>query len=309
MRRSDGLPAIIAHRGASGYRPEHTLASYQLAIELGADYIEPDVVSTSDGFLVTRHENQLSETTDVATRAEFADRYTTKVVDGVEKSGWFVEDFTLDEIRSLRAKERLAELRPGNTRFDGQFLIPTLEEILVMLRAENAQRAKNVGIYIETKHPTYFAKLGLDLTQPLFDLLDTYRPELGVIQSFESENLSKMDNQWPRIRLMDKDEDIAMFDFADGIGPAKSLVISDEGETTSLVNQAHDLGMEVHVWTMRNEDVFLPPRLRATPANPHPQGAIDEYFSLFDCDVDAVFSDFTDTALVARSLWAERNLD
>lgn len=309
MRRSDGLPAIIAHRGASGYRPEHTLASYQLAIELGADYIEPDVVSTSDGFLVARHENQLSETTDVATRAEFADRYTTKVVDGVEKSGWFVEDFTLDEIRSLRAKERLAELRPGNTRFDGQFLIPTLEEILVMLRAENAQRAKNVGIYIETKHPTYFAKLGLDLTQPLFDLLDTYRPELGVIQSFESENLSKMDNQWPRIRLMDKDEDIAMFDFADGIGPAKSLVISDEGETTSLVNQAHDLGMEVHVWTMRNEDVFLPPRLRATPANPHPQGAIDEYFSLFDCDVDAVFSDFTDTALVARSLWAERNLD
>lgn len=309
MRRSDGLPAIIAHRGASGYRPEHTLASYQLAIELGADYIEPDVVSTSDGFLVARHENQLSETTDVATRAEFADRYTTKVVDGVEKSGWFVEDFTLDEIRSLRAKERLAELRPGNTRFDGQFLIPTLEEILVMLRAENAQRAKNVGIYIETKHPTYFAKLGLDLTQPLFDLLDTYRPELGVIQSFESENLSKMDNQWPRIRLMDKDEDIAMFDFADGIGPAKSLVISDEGETTSLVNQAHDLGMEVHVWTMRNEDVFLPPRLRATPANPHPQGAIDEYFSLFDCDVDAVFSDFTDTALVARSLWAARNLD
>ena len=309
MRRSDGLPAIIAHRGASGYRPEHTLASYQLAIELGADYIEPDVVSTSDGFLVARHENQLSETTDVATRAEFADRYTTKVVDGVEKSGWFVEDFTLDEIRWLRAKERLAELRPGNTRFDGQFLIPTLEEILVMLRAENAQRAKNVGIYIETKHPKYFAKLGLDLTQPLFDLLDTYRPELGVIQSFESENLSKMDNQWPRIRLMDKDEDIAMFDFADGIGPAKSLVISDEGETTSLVNQAHDLGMEVHVWTMRNEDVFLPPRLRATPANPHPQGAIDEYFSLFDCDVDAVFSDFTDTALVARSLWAERNLD
>ena len=163
---------MIAHRGASGYVPEHTLAAYFLAIEQGADYIEPDLVMTKDGVLVARHENEISGTTDVADRPEFADRQTTKTIDGAEVTGWFTEDFTLAELKTLRAKERLPELRPANTRFDGMFEVPTLEEVLALVQAVNDQRRqaaseeerqhlKPIGVYPETKHPTYFADIGL----------------------------------------------------------------------------------------------------------------------------------------------------
>lgn len=303
MRRPDGVPAIIAHRGASGYRPEHTIASYQLAIEFGADYIEPDVVSTADGVLIARHENELSGTTDVADRKEFADRKTKKVVDGQEKVGWFSEDFTLEEIRVLRAKERLPQLRPDNTKFDGEFLIPTFEEILVFLNAENAARERPIGVYVETKHPSYFASAGLDLTDPLLKALSDHSPELAVIQSFESENLANMETHWPRIRLMEKSEDITKFTFADGIGPAKNLVIADDGTDTGLLKQAHELGLEVHVWTMRNENAFLPKRFQSSEVESQPGDAISEYLAFFEAGVDAVFSDFSDTALLARSMW------
>ena len=147
-------PIVIAHRGASGYRPEHTLASYELAIEQGADFIEPDVVSTKDGVLVARHENEIGGTTDVAAHPEFADRRTTKVIDGVALTGWFTEDFTLDELRTLRARERLPEVRPGSAAFDGRFGIPTLQEIADLARREGERRGRTIGLYPETKHPT-----------------------------------------------------------------------------------------------------------------------------------------------------------
>ena len=162
-------PIVIAHRGASGYRPEHTLASYELAIEQGADFIEPDLVSTKDGVLVARHENEIGGTTDVAAHPEFADRRTTKVVDGVALTGWFTEDFTLDELRTLRARERLPEVRPGSAAFDGQFGIPTLQEIADLALRESERRGRTIGLYPETKHPTYFRSIGLPLEEPLVD--------------------------------------------------------------------------------------------------------------------------------------------
>src|SRR5919109_1744639 len=159
------LPLVIGHRGASGYRPEHTLASYRLAIEMGADYIEPDLVSTKDHVLVARHENNIAETTDVASHPEFADRQTTKTIDGAAVTGWFTEDFTLAELRTLRAKERLSELRPLNTAFDGLYRVPTFQEVVDL-----AKRA-GVGIYPETKLPTYFDSIGLSLEEPLLATL------------------------------------------------------------------------------------------------------------------------------------------
>ena len=155
------LPIVIGHRGASGYRPEHTLASYELAIEMGADFIEPDLVSTKDHVLVARHENDITATTDVADHPEFADRRTTKMIDGVAVTGWFTEDFTLAELKTLRAKERLPDVRPANTAFDGLYEIPTFQEVIDL-----AKRA-TVGIYPETKHPTYFRSIGLPLEEPL----------------------------------------------------------------------------------------------------------------------------------------------
>ncbi len=154
-------PLVIAHRGASAYRPEHTLSAYRLAIGMGADYIEPDLVSTKDHQLVVRHENEISGTTDVASHPEFASRRTTKTVDGTALTGWFTEDFTLAELRTLRAVERLPDLRPANTAFNGLFQIPTLQEVIDLAKREG------VGIYPETKHPTYFDSSGLSLEEPL----------------------------------------------------------------------------------------------------------------------------------------------
>ncbi|MFA6575913.1 MAG: glycerophosphodiester phosphodiesterase family protein, partial [Nocardioides sp.] len=172
QRQAD--PIVIGHRGASGYRPEHTLASYRLAIRLGADYVEPDLVSTKDGVLVARHENEISGTTDVADHAEFAARRTTKTIDGRAVSGWFTEDFTLAELKTLRAKERLPQVRPDNTRYDGRFEIPTLVEVLQLVREESKRTGRSIGVYPETKHPTYFDSIGLSLEEPLVRTLDRF---------------------------------------------------------------------------------------------------------------------------------------
>jgi glycerophosphoryl diester phosphodiesterase len=203
-RRSHARPIVIGHRGASGYRPENTLASYELAIAMGADYIEPDLVSTKDHVLVARHENDISGTTDVAEHPEFASRRTTKVVDGVSITGWFTEDFTLAELKTLRAKERLPDLRPANTVFDRQFQIPTFQEVIALAKREG------VGIYPETKHPTYFDSIGKSLEEPFVATLNASgytRPNSPVfIQSFETANLRQLNQMTsvPLVQLLDE---------------------------------------------------------------------------------------------------------
>lgn len=247
-------PIVIGHRGASGYRPEHTLASYELAIALGADYIEPDLVSTKDGVLIARHENEISGTTDVAERPEFANRRTTKVIDGVEVTGWFTEDFTLSEIKTLKAKERIPQLRPGSAQFDGQFEVPTLQEVIDLARQKSIETGRIIGIYPETKHPTYFDSIGLSLEEPLVRTLQANRLTSAYspvfIQSFETENLKELNRMIdvPLVQLFDA-SDVQPYDFvasgdsrtygdlltpqgladiaeyADGIGPWKRLII------------------------------------------------------------------------------------
>ena len=326
------LPLVIGHRGASGYRPEHTIASYTLAIELGADYIEPDLVSTKDHVLVARHENDITGTTDVASHPEFAARRTTKTIDGVVHEGWFTEDFTLAELRTLRAVERLPDLRPANTAFDGLYQIPTFQEVIDLAKRHR------VGIYPETKHPTYFDSIGLSLEEPMLAALRANgldRPGAKVfIQSFETTNLKELNRktQLPLVQLID--EVGAPYDFvvagdtrtyadlvtpaglaeiatyADGIGPSKNLIVPRDAagnllEPTSLVHDAHRAGLVVHPWTFRRENSFLPNDFRqGNPASPEylraPGDLPAELRLFFRLGVDGVFSDNSDVAVATR---------
>jgi glycerophosphoryl diester phosphodiesterase len=326
------LPLVIGHRGASGYRPEHTLASYRLAIEMGADYIEPDLVSTKDHVLVTRHENNIADTTDVAAHPEFASRRTTKTIDGNPMTGWFTEDFTLAELRTLRAKERLPDLRPANTAFDGLYQVPTFQEVIDL-----GKRA-GVGIYPETKHPTYFDSIGLSLEEPLLATLRANGltgPRAKVfIQSFETANLRELRarTRLPLVQLIDATgrpydfvvsgdprtyadlvtpaglAEIATY--ADGIGPNKDLIVPRDSagnllEPTSLVRDAHREGLVVHPWTFRRENNFLPLDFRqGNPASPEflraPGDLPAELRLFFRLGVDGVFSDNADVAVATR---------
>ncbi|WP_443018350.1 glycerophosphodiester phosphodiesterase [Sphingobium sp. Ant17] len=315
-------PLIIAHRGASGERPEHTLASYERAIDQGADYIEPDLVLTRDGVLVARHENEIGGTTDVADHPEFADRKTSKTIDGIEMSGWFTEDFTLAELRTLRARERLPDLRTANKRFDGLYPIPTFEEIVQLVRAKEAESSRRIGLYPETKHPSYFAGLGLPHQAALLDLLSRYGYQTEVdpvfIQSFEVGNLKaiRATSRLRLIQLVDAEggpadlpgtsyaemltvqglTDIATY--ADGIGPSAALVIAPEG-ATALVGRAHDAGLQVHVWTMRMENSFLPPQYQRLD-DLQGLGDFTGYVrAIAATGVDGLFSDFPGQARAA----------
>ena len=308
-------PILIAHRGASGERPEHTLASYERAIDEGADYIEPDLVLTKDGILVARHENEIGGTTDVAEHPEFAERKTTKTIDGATVTGWFTEDFTLAELRTLRARERLPDLRPANVRFNDLYLIPTFEEILKLVRAKEAEMHRRIGIYPETKHPTYFAKLGLPHQDALLTLLSKYGYETQAdpvfIQSFEVGNLKALRaaTRLRLIQLVDAEggpadlpgstyadmltlqglKDIATY--ADGIGPSAVQVVAPEGPT-ALVGRAHDAGLQVHVWTLRMENPFLPEQYRR-PDDPQGRGDFAGWVrAIVASGVDGFFSDF-----------------
>ncbi|HEU4961333.1 MAG TPA: glycerophosphodiester phosphodiesterase [Sphingomonas sp.] len=312
-------PIVIAHRGASGHRPEHTLAAYALAIEQGADFIEPDLVPTSDGVLVARHENDISDTTDVARHPEFADRRTTRTIDGKAITGWFTEDFTLAELKTLRARERLPRLRPGNTAYDGQFEIPTLAEIIALAKRESVARGRAIGIYPETKHPTYFAAIGLGTDAPLVEALDAagWRTAAApvFIQSFEVENLRKL-RAMTGVRLIQLIEDRgapadgartsyadmasadglkAIARYAWGIGPNKSLI--GDGR---LVREAHDAGLRVHPWTFRTENMFLPRRWRKG-FNPRGHGRLgDEIAHCLALGADGFFTDFPEIGVEAR---------
>jgi len=306
-------PIVIGHRGASGYRPEHTLASYELAIDQGADFIEPDIVSTRDGVLVARHENEIGGTTDVAAHPEFANRRTTKVIDGEELSGWFTEDFTLDELRTLRARERLPELRPASAAFDGHFGIPTLQEIADVARRGGERRGRTVGLYPETKHPTYFRSIGLPLEEPLVVTLHSagYRGvEAPVfIQSFEADSLRRLAGITP-LRLVqllsagpqaaERTHPRALADvarYATAIGADKDLIIprdsaGDLVAPSSLVADVHTAGLLVHAWTFRAEPAFLPANIRDAAA---------EYAVFYATGIDGVFTDQPDLAVAARA--------
>ncbi len=315
---------VIGHRGASGYRPEHTIAAYELAIQMGADYIEPDIVSTKDGILIARHENDISETTDVANRPEFSNRKTTKKIDGKDVTAWFTEDFTLAEIKTLRAKERLPF---RNHSFDGRFEIPTLQEVIDLAKRKSIQTGRTIGIYPETKYPTYFQSINLAVEKPLVTILKangyTSKNDPVFIQSFEVENLKRLDKMTdlPLIQLLDEankqpydfvvkgdsrtygdltspKELAKIAEYANGLGPYKRLIVPTGEDkrlkpTTSLINDAHAVGLKVHTWTFRNEDQYLAPDY-----NGDSQAEYEQFFKL---GIDGVFSDFPDSAVTARN--------
>jgi len=296
-------PLIIGHRGASGHRPEHTLEGYRLGAEMGADFIEPDLVSTKDGVLIARHENEIGGTTDAA--AKFPARRTTKTVDGQAITGWFTEDFTLAEIKTLRAKERLAF---RSHAYDGQFAVPTFDEVIELAQRLGHELNRPIGVYPETKHPTYFRTIGLPLEEKLIASLAKHgwnRKDAPVfIQSFEPDSLRFL-REKTSVRLIQLTSDASMVDaaglkriasYADGIGPEKRLIVpvgadGTLGAPTDLVQRAHAAGLLVHIWTIRVDKEFL-------PAGYHGRGEA-EYEQFRDLGVDGLFTDFPDVAAKA----------
>ena len=321
-------PAIIAHRGASGSRPEHTVAAYKLAIEQGADFIEPDLVMTRDDVLVIRHENEISDTTNVADHPEFADRRAIKVIDGKTVTGWFTEDFTLAELKTLRARERLPALRPGNAQWRDE-PIATFDEALALLKAAG----RPVGIYPEIKHPSYFSAIGKPMERALVDALAragfVAATDPVFIQSFEVSNLKAL-RTMTRLRLVQLiDPDAPPYDqvlirtgldsaamvtpeglkaiatYADAIGPSKLLIEPRDAQgyalpPTSLVADAHAAGLLVHAWTFRSENLFLSEGDRTGTDQTGWGDAAAEYRRFYGYGVDGVFSDFPAEAAAAR---------
>ncbi|MFI2371412.1 glycerophosphodiester phosphodiesterase [Streptomyces sp. NPDC018833] len=327
------VPAVIAHRGASGYRPEHTLGAYQLALDMGAHVIEQDLVPTKDGHLVCRHENDITGTTDVAEHPEFASRKATKSVDGVSITGWFTEDFTLAELKTLRAKERIPGTRQENTLYDGRWAVPTFEEVLRWAEDEGRRRGRPVWLHAETKHPTYFRSIGLGLEERLAKLLRRYGRHRAdsptFLQSFEPTSMERMarlvgtprvvllwtpdDRPWdfresgdPRtVADLVTPEGLAWIaGFAQGIGPLLDLVIPKDADgrlttATTLVRDAHAKGLVVHPYTMRNENSFLPADFRRG-TDPHAYGDVfGAYKAYLATGIDGIFTDNPDTGLLA----------
>jgi glycerophosphoryl diester phosphodiesterase len=298
---------VIAHRGASGERPEHTIESYRLAIEEGADYIEPDLVMTRDGVLIARHENEIGGTTDVAQHPEFASRRRTQIIDGESMTGWFTEDFTLSEIKRLRARERLSELRPQNVAYDGRFGIPTFDEIMHLAVSSNRSAGANrpIGVYPETKHPAHFARIGLPLELALLDVLKRHGyadPGSRVfIQSFDPNNLRQLRGmtKLPLVQLLEHElgELGEIAKHADAIGIAKVLA------TCEAVQAAHAANLRVHVWTFRAENEFLPTDLKVgTEAAAH--GKLeDEIRRYLDRGIDGFFVDFPAVGVRVRDAY------
>jgi len=329
---SGSPPLVIGHRGASGYRPEHTLAAYELAARMGADFVEPDLVITRDGVLVARHENEISATTNVSDHPRFAGRRTTKTIDGTVLTGWFVEDFTLAELRTLRAKERIPALRPRNTIYDNLFLVPTLQEVIDLTRRLSVELNRTIGIYPETKHPTFMRSIGLPLEPPLVATLRANgldRADAKVfVQSFEVTNLRELDAQLsvPIVQLLggktQKPFDLAggtvtyadmatpagqrtIAGYADGIGPSKDYIVPRDAlgnsqAPTSFVADAHAAGLQTHPYTFRNENNFLPLELRSGPDLSAYGNALAEDAQFFALGVDGIFTDNPDTAVLAR---------
>jgi glycerophosphoryl diester phosphodiesterase len=322
---------IIGHRGSAGYRPEHTLAAYELGARMGADYVEPDLVTTKDHVLVARHEPNITDTTDVASHPEFADRKTTKTIDGLTQTGWFTDDFTLAELKTLRAKERLPAVRQRNTIYDGRYQVPTFQEVIDLVKRLSRELHRDIGIYPETKHPTYFRSEGLPLEELLVQTLNrnglNRRGAKVFVQSFEVNNLKALNRvlRVPLVQLLDSPNlspadgsgktygEIAtaaglkeVAKYADGVGPFKDYIIPRDASghslaPTSFVADAHAAGLVVHPYTFRNENQFLPLEDRSS-ADPNAYGnAFAEDQRFFAAGVDGIFTDNPDTGVAARN--------
>ena len=327
IRAGDLDPNVIGHRGASGYRPEHTLAAYELAIQQCADYIEPDVVATKDGKLVARHENEISETTDVDVRPEFADRKTTKTVDGAQIEGWFTEDFTLAELKTLRAKERLPRVRPGNSSFDGLYEIPTLDEVVDLARHSRSCTGQRIGVAPETKHPTYFASIGLTLEARLLRVLKVNDYDEAddpvMLQSFETGNLQRLARETdlflvqligcggapydlevggdPRTYqdLVTPAGLATISSYADGVGICKDVMIPRDADErllspTPVIQDAHAAGLTVIGWTFRQENRYLPLQYRSSTELNAPGDLAGEINAFLTAGMDSFFTDNPD---------------
>ena len=325
---------VIGHRGAAGYRPEHTLASYELGARMGADYIEPDLVTTKDHVLVARHEPNITDTTNVADHPEFASRKTTKTIDGIEATGWFTDDFTLAELKTLRAKERLPLVRQRNTLYDGRYQVPTFQEVIDLVKRLSRELHRDIGIYPETKHPTFFRAEGLPLEELLVKTLNrnglNHRGAKVFVQSFEISNLKALNKvlRVPLVQLLDSPDikpgdvlaaggtttygDLAtaaglkgVAKYADGVGPFKDYIIPRDASghslaPTSFVADAHAAGLVVHPYTFRNENQFLPLEDRSSD-DPNAYGnAFAEDKRYFAAGVDGIFTDNSDTGVAAR---------
>lgn len=332
---------IVGHRGASALRLEHTLASYQKAMDDGADFIEPDLVSTKDGVLIARHENEISGTTNISALTQFKSRETTKTIDGTPIKGWFTEDFSYNELnQNVKARERIAEYRPQNTQYNDQFSIPTLDQIIDLAENHYKKTGKIIGLYIETKHPTYFQKNGLPMEDALLKTLaqHQYTREVAPIylQSFEVSNLKYFKQQLALHKTLKHAKIIQLLDtptsspadfvaqgikqsyldlaqpaglkqiasYADGVGPSKIYIFSntDANSTTSFIKDAHAVNLKVHPYTLRPENGFLPNYLRcsAIVTEQCPTGSLKEFERFFKAGVDGVFTD--DPALGRKAL-------
>lgn len=328
-------PLVIGHRGAPGYVPEHTLGSYALAITMGADYIEPDLVITKDGKLIARHDNELGFTTDVSEHPEFASRRRNQTVDGNEINGWFTEDFTLEEIKTLRAIERIPDIRPGNARLNGAFTVPTLQEIIDLAKSLQVSQQRVIGIYPEIKHSTYFKNIGLPMEQLVVDTLhnNSYKGREApiYIQSFEVGNLKELKGMTDLrlLQLYESDKSLKPFDqvglsngltygdmstpeglkevatYAYAVGPDKSYIIPRDsnnhlGTPTSFVQDAHAAGLKVHPYTFRAENTFLPSEYR-NGDSPNAMGDLSsEIRAYLEAGIDGLFSDQPDIPLRLR---------
>nr|WP_187471237.1 glycerophosphodiester phosphodiesterase family protein [Luteimonas viscosa] len=322
-------PLLIAHRGASALLPEHTLAAYRRAIDDGADAIEPDLVMTRDGVLVARHENEIGGTTDVATHPDFAARRTRRRIDGEWVEGWFTEDFTLAELKTLRARERLPGLR--STAHDGHYPVATLEEVIALADEASARLGRDIALVPETKHPSHFASIGLAMEDRLLAVLDAHaytRRAPVIIQSFESGNLRYLRERIgsrPNIRLLQLMLHVPagpagkkrgghyaemqtpaglreVATYADIIGPSlRSLGVSGERPRSTLVDDAHAAGLRVMPWTYRPENRFLPPGHRAgDPGARNEAGSIRQIREHVAAGIDGLFAD--DPAVARRAI-------
>ncbi|MGK7900679.1 MAG: glycerophosphodiester phosphodiesterase family protein [Hormoscilla sp.] len=298
---------IIGHRGASGYLPENTLAAYELAMQMGVDAIELDIVATKEGELIARHENDLTHTTNISQIPEFADRLTTKSIDGQEITGWFTEDFTLAEIKTLTATARPdRQLLPtGGTGAAGG--VPTLQEVIDLVKDRRAATGRAIELMIEVKYSSYFRTIGLAMEELLVEILSRngYNTADGpmAIESFESESLKHL-HQLTQVRIVQPCLDLIsaselanIAEYATILAPHKRLIVptDDRGHLlapTSLIQDARQAGLRIYCWTFRNENIYLAPEYKGNPEA--------EYEQFLLLGVDGVFSDFPDTAVSVR---------